>query len=89
MWQVTTTWRASISATMAEHGDAWSNVESVAANGSLDAEFDSGWGLPEGCGFTVWTKERVYFPVQYDGSEWCGSAPRNPNGEVLEHQGGG
>jgi hypothetical protein len=51
-------------------------------------QFDYGFGGTEGSPFTAWTEERVYFPIMYDGSEWVGSAPRSPNGEALEHQGG-
>lgn len=29
------------------------------------------------------------FPICYDGLEWAGSAPRNPNGGAIRHQGGG
>ena len=38
--------------------------------------------------FTAWTETRVFFPIVYDGSEWCGSAPRHPCNEAMEHQGG-
>lgn len=32
----------------------------------------------------------VYFPLCYDGgSEWVGSVPRNPNGVLTMHLGGG
>lgn len=55
----------------------------------LDHQFHDGYGGEEGLPFTLWTKERVYFPVVYDGSEWVASVPRNPNGEATEHVGGG
>lgn len=51
--------------------------------------FDNGYGGPEGSPFVVWSRDYVYFPICYDGAEWCGSAPRNPPHEPLEHQGGG
>jgi hypothetical protein len=54
----------------------------------LDVEFESGFGTSEGPAFTAWTATRVYFPVVYDGSEWVGSAPRNPCDEACEHVGG-
>jgi hypothetical protein len=47
-------------------------------------EFDSSWGTE----FTMWTKARVYFPVMYDGSEWCSSVSRNPDGIPTDHIGG-
>ncbi len=50
--------------------------------------FDNGFGGSNGSPFTAWTATRVLFPIVYDGSEWCGSAPRNPCDEACEHQGG-
>jgi hypothetical protein len=77
-----------ITAEMKVHKDNWSNVESFVIDGSFETEFDSGYGSPEGPPFTVWTAKRVYFPICYDGSEWCGSVSRYPNGKVTKHQGG-
>ena len=53
-----------------------------------DVEFDDGWGGSEGPHVLIWTADRVYFPVVYDGSEWLGSAPRNPQAEGQRHVGG-
>ena len=56
--------------------------------------FDSGYGGTEGEAFVAFTENFVLFPVQYDGSEWVGWAPRNPvdgNGNQAEpkhHLGG-
>ena len=55
-------------------GDAW-----------LDIEFDDGYGVAEGCWFTVWTAKRVYFPKEYDGAEGVRSAPRDPCDEAMRH----
>jgi hypothetical protein len=55
----------------------------------LDFLFNSGYGGANGAFFTVWTENRVYFPVGYDGAEWVTSVPRNPNGEATRHVGGG
>lgn len=55
----------------------------------FNAPFDGGYGSPEGCPFTLWTVDFVYFPICYDGAEWVGSAPRNPRNEASGHQGGG
>lgn len=60
-----------------------------AAKKLLNYNFFSGYGTAEGPPFTLWTKDRIYFPVQYDGSEWISSVPRNPCDESTEHQGGG
>ena len=46
-----------------------------------------GYGDPEGCSFTVWTKDRVYFPAWYDSSEWITSVPRDPCDEATAHVG--
>lgn len=56
---------------------------------SFDRQFNNSYGGTEGDFFTVWTKTHVYFPLCYDGSEWCGSVPRNPCDTASEHQGGG
>jgi hypothetical protein len=54
----------------------------------LDVEFDDSYGLANGPHFLAWTETRVIFPVVYDGAEWVGSAPRNPQPEGQEHVGG-
>ncbi len=51
----------------------------------LDQPFDAGYGLPRGLPFTMWTRRRVYFPVEYDGSESCASVPRHPCPEAVDH----
>jgi hypothetical protein len=33
----------------------------------------------------MWTKDFVYFPHEYDGSESVQSVPRNPNGVAIIH----
>jgi hypothetical protein len=85
-----TTWREMITDKMDRNGDTWSDIVSITlSNDELDVEFDSGCGGINGSRFTAWTNNYVYFPISYDGAERCGSAPRNPNGVALEHQGGG
>ena len=93
-----TTWRELIAKEMSAHGESFDDTVSVvmrssrfrddAGKASLDREFDSGYGCAEGDYFTLWTRKRVYFPACYDGSEWCVSVPRVPNGEATEHVGG-
>jgi hypothetical protein len=63
-------------------------VRALAESASLDREFDAGYGGPDGDLFCVWTYRWVYFPIVYDGAEWCGSAPRFPCDTPLKHQGG-
>lgn len=85
-----TTWREMISRALDAHGESWADVVSMTlTEADLDARFDSGYGGTEGCPFTLWTANRVYFPASYDGAEWCDSVARNPNGEATPHVGGG
>lgn len=37
--------------------------------------------------FTIWTKDRVYFPDTCTGGDRCASVPRNPNNEATMHVG--
>lgn len=53
----------------------------------LDEDFNEGLGGIRGRRFTVWTKDRVYFPIVYDGAESCRSVSRNPDGLPTEHIG--
>ncbi len=78
-------WRELIAREMHNKNDSFDNIEfSISREENwLDLEFSTGYGAP----FTLWTKTRVYFPVQHDGSEWCGSAPRNPCEEIMKHFG--
>ena len=53
----------------------------------LDRNFDDGFGHPEGSPFTAWSNDYVYFPVEYDGAESVGCAPRNPCDKHTNHNG--
>ena len=82
-------WRTMISSVMEGNKESFDDVVSCTlTEEELDAEFDTGFGGSNGEPFTVWTKDWVYFPVVYDGSEWCGCVPRNPNGKATSHIGG-
>lgn len=84
------TWRKMITEAMSEHGDTWGDVVACTlSDEQLDITFDSGHGGTEGESFTVWTVTRVYFPACYDGSEWCASVARVPDGHPTAHVGGG
>lgn len=72
-----------------EAGDNIGDLLCTLTNDELDIEFYSDYGSPNGLPFTAWTKNRVYFPVCYDGAEWVGSAPRDPCDIATKHQGGG
>lgn len=87
----TSTWRKLIEREMEDNEDSFDNlVDSVGSiEGWLDELFECGYGKVSGSAFTLWTERRVYFPVRFDGCEWCGSVPRNPCKDVTIHQGGG
>ena len=81
-----TTWRAEFA--KARGGDSSDVVDVAPYDAILDVTFDAGWGGAEGPPVLIWTKQRVYFPVVYDGSEWLGSAPRFPVPNGQAHVGG-
>jgi hypothetical protein len=55
----------------------------------IDYDFSDSYGGEEGFSFTAWSKDKVYFPVCYDGAEWISWVPRNPCDIATTHQGGG
>ena len=84
-----TTWRELITIEMRECGELFDDIESsTLTDEQLDTKFDNGYGGSQGCAFTVWTKNHVYFPAVYDGAEWVACVPRHPNGEATSHVGG-
>jgi hypothetical protein len=44
----------------------------------LDQEYDNGYGGADCFPMFAWTKSRVYFITEYDGSTGLASLPRNP-----------
>jgi len=44
----------------------------------FDYNFDSGYGGQECHDFYIWTKSKVLFIWEYDGSTYISSVPRNP-----------
>lgn len=84
-----TTWRELITNELINRKEEWNDIISCTLSElQLDIEFDSGFGSAEGCPFTAWTTNRVYFPAVYGGSEWVASVPRNPSNEPTNHVGG-
>lgn len=83
-------WKAMLGEVLKQNGETWEDVEAnTMTEEEMAKNFNAGYGGTEGCHFTVWTKNRVYFPLCYDGgSEWVGSVSRNPDGKPTEHQGG-
>lgn len=83
-----TTWRKELAATMHGEQDPGPVIAYAPNEDAFDVEFDGGYGSSAGPAVLAWTESNVYFPVVYDGSEWLGSAPRNPASEGQEHLGG-
>lgn len=83
------TWKDAVVEEMGRCGESWDMVVAVADNYPLsEAPVSQSWGGGTNTAFTVWTENRVYIPVQYDGMEWCSSVPRNPCDEKTDPVGG-
>jgi hypothetical protein len=81
-------WKTMLDEALKEAGESWDDIEANTMNEEEMAKsFDSGYGGIEGQPFTVWTKNSVFFPVCYDGSEWVGRVSRHPDGKPTDHQG--
>ncbi len=85
-----TTWRKLIEQELSKNKESWKDVLTTSPKDHkwLDYYFDDDFGSIEGEPFTIWTKNKVYFPVCYDGSEWVGSVSRNPDDKPTDHIGG-
>ena len=82
-------WKKLIQDEMEQQGETFEDVvECTLTDEELVVEFYDGFGGSEGKPFTLWTTNRVYFPVVYDGAEWVGSVSRNPDGKPTYHLGG-
>jgi hypothetical protein len=82
-------WKDLIQEEMQEHEETFEDVVECTLNDEeLLVEFNDGFGCSEGEPFTLWTKNRTYFPVVYDGAEWAKSVSRNPDGKPTSHFGG-
>ena len=83
------TWRKLITDEMLHRIETWDDVvQCTLSDSELDTEFYDGYGGSSGKPFTLWTQHRVYYPVVYDGAEWCDSVARNPCDEAKTHSGG-
>jgi hypothetical protein len=84
-----TNWQELITEAMEAVQETWADVVSTTLSDDDKVKaFNSGYGGSEGVPFTLWTTNRVYFPVVYDGSEWVASVSRNPDGVATGHVGG-
>lgn len=80
-------WKEFLEEEFLERGDDFNKMITTLTDEELTKDFDCGYGGSEGVPFTAWGENYVYFPVVYDGLEWVGSAPRNPNNEITSHIG--
>jgi hypothetical protein len=82
-----TTWRQQLE--IARDDDDTDPVIAYAPDETaFDTIFDPGYGGSDGPPVLAWTAQYVYFPVVYDGAEWLGRAPRNPQPQGQPHVGG-
>ena len=77
---VHTTWHTLITAELIAHGETWADVESCTLpDNELHQVFDAGYNGEPRIDLTLWTRKRVYFSLDYDGADSCGSVARHPN----------
>lgn len=90
-----TTWRRLIVKEMTAHGDRWDRYVQVKVYRSedgqrgngFDSEFDAAFGGDDpDFDFALWTKDRVYFPLGYDGSKTVGSVRRFPDVDAVYYR---
>lgn len=81
-------WKNLLEEAMELRGETLDNLESITlTDAEMEQEFNNDFGCVEGVPFTAWTKNTVYFPLEYDGFETVGSVSRQPDGKPTEHQG--
>ncbi len=79
------TWDDVVDCVLAVNEDRYYLKEGEENTASFTQEFDESYGSADGCLFTVWTNNRVYFPKEYDGSDHVCSVARNPDGVATPH----
>lgn len=84
-----TSWREKLEKERVAEGDDTPIVHCTLSDEGLDRVFDTSRRGTQGEPFTAWSERRVYFPAQYDGSEWVASVPRDPCDEDTGHVGDG
>ncbi len=82
-----TNWKNLLLEELKRRGESFEDIVSnTMTDEDMEREFYSGYGDVNGCAFTVWTKNTVYFPLEYDGAEFVGSVSRKPDGKPTKHQ---
>lgn len=79
-------WYEMLKEIMEKDGEIFDEKICTLTNDELLIEFDAGFGATEGKPFTAWGKNWVYFPLEYDGAEGIGHAPRFPCDISMGHQ---
>ena len=83
-------WKELLQEEIQNKKDASKIVHCTISDKELLVKFDDGYGIVEGKGFRLYTENRIYFPVCYDGAEWIDSIPRDHKSEEQGiHFGGG
>ncbi len=77
-----TNWRILITDELTLNNETWEDVVHCTPL-DADKEFTDSLSEP----FTLWTHNRVYFPVAYDKYQWVKSVPRDPCGLATKHIG--
>jgi len=80
------TWFNMLKDQMTQLGDDFDKRVCTLDEAGLLVAFDDGFGAINGAAFTAWGENYVYFPLEYDGAESVGHAPRNPRNTAMEHQ---
>jgi hypothetical protein len=79
-------WLDMLTGELEANGETLKDIEAnTMGEEDMKRKFDSGFGMAEGCPFTVWTKSKVYFPCEYDGAESVGCVSRHPDGKPTKH----
>lgn len=83
-------WKGLLMEELKLKGEKWEDIQQIYYESEEEFQklFNAGYGVEEGCHFTAWSKNWVYFPACYDGSEWVESVPRNPTPIATKHIGG-
>jgi hypothetical protein len=82
----TSSWYDELKLAMRVDGENFDARICTRTEDQLREKFDAGFGGTNGKPFTAWGKDWVYFPLEYDGAESVGHAPRNPCDIAMEHQ---
>ncbi len=79
-------WHDELKKEFGKRGDDFKKRKCTLTLKELKQEFEEDCNQTQGRPFTAWGKKYVYFPLEYDGAEWIGYAPRYPCDEICKHQ---